>query len=220
MEVGASAGAAVSLGATAALSCLKSACRSPPAAAGLLRSFKLTHAHTHAHAHTCTHARVHATPPPSEYNKGLAFSDGERDRLYLRGLLPPVTLSQEVQLERTVLNLRNKASDLDKFTYMQSLQVRPALILDRIGQIHTWQDQGTVFLLGMTVPTAFTVLIQQFGQPCLFLCVCCLVQQGVAPGQVYVQGLQVRPALHPIHIMSTPVCSTPVCRTISSCSTG
>lgn len=70
---------------------------------------------------------MHATPPPSEYNKGLAFSDGERDRLYLRGLLPPVTLSQEVQLERTVLNLRNKASDLDKFTYMQSLQVRTAL---------------------------------------------------------------------------------------------
>jgi hypothetical protein len=28
-----------------------------------------------------------------------AFSDAERDRLYLRGLLPPAVLSQEVQLE-------------------------------------------------------------------------------------------------------------------------
>lgn len=71
----------------------------------------------------CTHTSVRRHP---KYNKGLAFSDSERDRLYLRGLLPPVTLSQEVQLERTMLNLRTKASDLDKYTYMQSLQVRRA----------------------------------------------------------------------------------------------
>ena len=32
------------------------------------------------------------------YNKGLAFTDKERDAHYLTGLLPPVVLSQEVQV--------------------------------------------------------------------------------------------------------------------------
>lgn len=32
------------------------------------------------------------------YNKGLAFTDKERDAHYLTGLLPPVVLSQDVQV--------------------------------------------------------------------------------------------------------------------------
>ena len=45
-------------------------------------------------------------PPLPQYNKGLAFSLLERDRLYLRGLLPPAVLSQEVQAERVMTNIR------------------------------------------------------------------------------------------------------------------
>jgi malate dehydrogenase (oxaloacetate-decarboxylating)(NADP+) len=59
-----------------------------------------------------------------KYNKGLAFSESERDRLYLRGLLPPAVLSQEVQLERAILNIRSKDNPLDKYTYLSSLQGR------------------------------------------------------------------------------------------------
>lgn len=60
----------------------------------------------------------------AEYNKGMAFTEAERDRLHLRGLLPPAVLSQEVQAERVMMNLRNKANDLEKHTYLSSLQER------------------------------------------------------------------------------------------------
>lgn len=55
---------------------------------------------------------------------GLAFTEDERERLHLRGLLPSAILSQEVQAERAMINIRSKANDLDKHTYLSSLQVR------------------------------------------------------------------------------------------------
>eukprot|EP00798_Chlamydomonas_sp_ICE-L_P018130 gene18125-24570_t len=67
-----------------------------------------------------------------KYNKGLAFSDSERDRLYIRGLLPPAVLSQEVQLERIIMNIRSKEGNLDKFSYMQSLQERSERLFYRV----------------------------------------------------------------------------------------
>ncbi len=60
-----------------------------------------------------------------QYNKGMAFTEGERDRMYLRGLLPPAVLSQEVQADRVMQNIRNKPNDLEKHTYLMSLQVGP-----------------------------------------------------------------------------------------------
>ena len=59
-----------------------------------------------------------------QYNKGLAFTQRERDRLYLRGLLPPAVLSQDVQAERVLLNIRQMKTTVRKVTYLMSLQER------------------------------------------------------------------------------------------------
>ena len=60
----------------------------------------------------------------AKYNKGLAFTEKERDRLYLRGLLPPAVMNQEVQAERVLMNIRNMASPVRQMTYLMSLQER------------------------------------------------------------------------------------------------
>jgi malate dehydrogenase (oxaloacetate-decarboxylating)(NADP+) len=57
-------------------------------------------------------------------NKGTAFSDDERDRLQLRGLLPPRVLTLDQQLDKTLASFRGKATDLEKYIYLMSLQDR------------------------------------------------------------------------------------------------
>lgn len=69
---------------------------------------------------------------------GLAFSEEERGRLYLRGLLPPAVLSQEVQAERCMINIRSKSSDLERHSYLTSLQVFPITLLAGCSEVlHT-----------------------------------------------------------------------------------
>lgn len=59
-----------------------------------------------------------------EINKGTAFTESERDALGLQGLLPPKVFTQEKQLERIMLNLSMKSSDLERYIYLISLQDR------------------------------------------------------------------------------------------------
>jgi malate dehydrogenase (oxaloacetate-decarboxylating)(NADP+) len=65
-------------------------------------------------------------------NKGTAFNDHERDALGLRGLLPPRVFTMEEQVQRTLTNLRRKSSDLEKYIYLSTLQVRNEVLFYRV----------------------------------------------------------------------------------------
>ena len=57
-------------------------------------------------------------------NKGTAFTEEERDKLALRGLLPPRIFTGEEQSKRILENFHNKTDDLEKYIYMVALQDR------------------------------------------------------------------------------------------------
>lgn len=59
-----------------------------------------------------------------QYNKGLAFSDKEREYHYLTGLLPPTVLSQQMQENRILHNLRMYQDPLQKYVAIMDLQER------------------------------------------------------------------------------------------------
>jgi malate dehydrogenase (oxaloacetate-decarboxylating)(NADP+) len=54
-------------------------------------------------------------------NKSTAFSEAERQALGLVGLVPDVTESMETQLTRVLLQLKQKATDLERFIYLMNL---------------------------------------------------------------------------------------------------
>lgn len=65
-------------------------------------------------------------------NKGTAFTEEERDRLGLRGLLPPRVHSAAEQELRVIGNLRNCATDADRYLYLIGLQDRNENLFYRV----------------------------------------------------------------------------------------
>jgi len=57
-------------------------------------------------------------------SKGTAFSMDERERLGIRGLVPPRTQEMAKQLLRVKHNLDQCKTPLEKFVFMTALQVR------------------------------------------------------------------------------------------------
>ena len=69
-------------------------------------------------------------------NKGMAFSEHERDSLGLRGLLPPRILSIEEQTERVLFNFRRQTTDLEKYIFLTMLQQRNEVLFYHLLNLH------------------------------------------------------------------------------------
>lgn len=70
------------------------------------------------------------------FNKGTAFTNEERERFGLHGLLPCHISSMEEQLERRYQNFKEKPSDLAKYTYLSNLQNRNEILFYRLVYEH------------------------------------------------------------------------------------
>ena len=65
-------------------------------------------------------------------NKGTAFTEEEREKYKLRGLLPPGVSDPKVQLQRAIENMRRKHYDIEKYIFLSALQNRNERLYYRI----------------------------------------------------------------------------------------
>lgn len=68
----------------------------------------------------------------TKHNKGTAFSREERERLGLRGLLPPAIFDLNAHKGRALANIRRKESDIERYVFMQSLMGRNQTLFYRL----------------------------------------------------------------------------------------
>jgi malate dehydrogenase (oxaloacetate-decarboxylating)(NADP+) len=66
------------------------------------------------------------------WNKSTAFDISERDRLGLRGLIPPIVRTLEDQVKRSMGHIRSQPNDVAKNLYLQELQNRNETLYYRL----------------------------------------------------------------------------------------
>ncbi|HSG64171.1 MAG TPA: oxaloacetate-decarboxylating malate dehydrogenase, partial [Gammaproteobacteria bacterium] len=96
-------------------------------------------------------------------NKATAFTHEERERYGLRGLLPPAILTQELQLARSLENLRRKESDIERFIFLQALLGRNERLFYRLVREHI--DEILPLIYTPTVGQACKEFAHIFRQP-------------------------------------------------------
>ena len=69
-------------------------------------------------------------------NKGTAFTEAERDRYRLNGLLPPVVETLDQQLQRTRIEFDTKGTDIGRHIFLRLLQGRNSVLFYSFMQRH------------------------------------------------------------------------------------
>lgn len=69
-------------------------------------------------------------------NRSVGFTKDEREKLGLRGLLPYSSISQDVQVQRVMNNLRRKNNDIERYVLLSSLQDRNEKLFYRVVADH------------------------------------------------------------------------------------
>ena len=90
-------------------------------------------------------------------NRGTGFTAKERDRLGLRGLLPPCVITQDQQVQRVLENFRRLPNDLEKFINLNSLHDRNETLFFRV--VSDYPDEMMPIIYTPTVGLA----CEQFG---------------------------------------------------------
>ncbi len=78
-------------------------------------------------------------------NKGMAFTERERDALGLRGLLPPHVLSQDEQAARALAHIRRQPTDLEKYIELNALHDRNESLFFRLVCDHIDEMQPLIY---------------------------------------------------------------------------
>jgi len=78
-------------------------------------------------------------------NKGTAFTEEEREKLGLRGLLPPHVHTQAEQVARVMENFNRKPNSLEKYIHMTALQERNETLFYRVMLDHIVEMMPIVY---------------------------------------------------------------------------
>ena len=89
-------------------------------------------------------------------NRGTAFTEAQRERLGLKGLLPPRVETIDEQAERVLENLRAKANPIERYGYLSALQNENETLFYRVAMAN----------LQEILPLIYTPTV---GQACLDL---------------------------------------------------